>query len=313
MAQVVERLVRDQEAGGSSPLTPTNRRTFVFKAKVRFIFLFMPCDRRRRHEVIHMIESIRAYYETHDEDGRLETRHGRVEYETTMAYLERYLEPGMRIIDIGAGTGIYSHALAGRGCYVDAVELVERNIAVFRTKTKPGENVTIRQGDATDLSPFLSDTYDLTMLLGPMYHLFSETAKQKALSEALRVTKPGGVVFAAYCISDASILVYGFKKGHIFELIEKGMLETEHCKAFSRESDIFELHRKEDIDALMAPFPVTRLHYVATDLYTNHMRDTIDAMDEASFALYLKYHLAICARPDMVGLTHHSLDIFRKG
>jgi len=91
------------------------------------------------------------------------------------------------------------------------------------------------------------------------------------------------------------------------------MLETEHFKAFSRESDIFELHRKEDIDALMAPFPVTRLHYVATDLYTNHMRDTIDAMDEASFALYLKYHLAICARPDMVGLTHNSLDIFRKG
>jgi len=263
--------------------------------------------------VIQVIDSIRAYYETHDEDGRLETRHGRVEYETTMVYLERYLEPGMRIIDIGAGTGIYSHALAGQGCHVDAVELVERNIAIFRTKTKPGENVTIRQGDATDLRPFLSDTYDLTMLLGPMYHLFSETAKHKALSEALRVTKPGGVVFAAYCVSDASILDYGFKKGHIFELIEKGMLETEHFKAFSRESDIFELHRKEDIDALMAPFPVERLHYVATDLYTNHMRDTIDAMDEASFALYLKYHLAICARPDMVGLTHHSLDIFRKG
>ena len=280
---------------------------------MRFLFLFMPCDGRCRHEVIQVIDSIRAYYETHDEDGRLETRHGRVEYETTMVYLERYLEPGMRIIDIGAGTGIYSHALAGQGCHVDAVELVERNIAIFRTKTKPGEDVTIRQGDATDLSPFLSNTYDLTMLLGPMYHLFSEMAKQKALSEALRVTKPGGVVFVAYCVSDASILDYGFKKGHIFELIEKGMLETEHFKAFSRESDIFELHRKEDIDALMAPFPVERLHYVATDLYTNHMRDTIDAMDEASFALYLKYHLAICARPDMVGLTHHSLDIFRKG
>ncbi|MDD4140495.1 MAG: hypothetical protein PHX81_09740, partial [Eubacteriales bacterium] len=80
---------------------------------MRFLFLFMPCDGRCRHEVIQVIDSIRAYYETHDEDGRLETRHGRVEYETTMAYLERYLEPGMRIIDIGAGTGIYSHALAG--------------------------------------------------------------------------------------------------------------------------------------------------------------------------------------------------------
>ncbi len=120
------------------------------------------------------------------------------------------------------------------------------------------------------------------------------------------------MVFAAYCISDASILDYGFQKGHIFELIEKGMLETTHFKAFSKPEDIFELHRKEDIDALMARFAVKRLHYVATDLYTNHMRATVDAMDDHTFDLYLQYHFTLCERPDMLGLTHHSLDIFQK-
>ena len=52
--------------------------------------------------------------------------------------------------------------------------------------------------------------------------------------------------------------------------------------------------------------------YVAVDGYTNHMGEAIDNMDEATFHLYLKYHFTICERPDMIGLTHHALDVFRK-
>lgn len=259
-----------------------------------------------------MLEPIHSYYNQYDEDGRLTSRHGQVEFLTTMRYIQRYLTPDARILEIGAGTGRYSHALAGMGRPVDAVELVAHNIEIFRSKITPQETITIRQGDAMDLS-FLSDgTYDMTLLLGPMYHLFTEADKLRALSEALRVTKPSGTVFVAYCISDASILDYGFKQGHVFELIEKNMLDTEQFKASSEPMDLFELHRREDIDALMANFAVQRLHYVATDLYTNHMRATVDAMDDKTFELYLKYHFAICERPDMVGLTHHSLDVFRK-
>ena len=66
------------------------------------------------------------------------------------------------------------------------------------------------------------------------------------------------------------------------------------------------------LDKLMDSFSVERLHYAATDLYTNYMRDTVDAMDDKTFALYLSYHFSICERSDMVGITHHSLDIFHK-
>lgn len=66
---------------------------------------------------------IRDYYESYDGDGRLRTRYGSVEFITTMHYVERYLQPGCRTIEIGAGTGRYSHALARRGYRVDAVEL----------------------------------------------------------------------------------------------------------------------------------------------------------------------------------------------
>lgn len=259
-----------------------------------------------------MLEPIHSYYNQYDEDGRLTSRHGQVEFLTTMRYIQRYLSPSVRILEIGAGTGRYSHTLAGLGYPVDAVELVPHNIEIFQSKITPRESITIRQGDATDLSFLADGTYDMTLLLGPMYHLFTEADKLRALSEALRVTKVGGMVFVAYCISDASIFDYGFKQGHIFELIEKNMLETEHFKASSQPVDLFELHRREDIDAMMRRFAVQRLHYVATDLYTNHMRATVDGMDDQTFELYLKYHYAICERTDMVGLTHHSLDIFRK-
>ncbi|MGN0493071.1 MAG: class I SAM-dependent methyltransferase [Acutalibacteraceae bacterium] len=255
---------------------------------------------------------LRHFYESNDEDRRLISKHGMVEYITTMKYLEKYLEPDMRVLEIGAATGRYSHALAQKGYQVDAVELVEHNIEIFKQNTIEGEPVTITQGNATNLSDFESNTYDITLLLGPMYHLFTREDKLKALSEAIRATKKGGIIFAAYCMGDASILSYGFVRGEIYNIIEKCMINTETFDTFSNPWDIFELYRKEDIDSLRAKFNVTPLHFIAADGYTNHMRETVDRMDDKMYELYLKYHLATCERQDMVGYSHHTLDVFRK-
>lgn len=257
-------------------------------------------------------EYLSNYYQNYDEEGRLLSRHGMVEYITTMKYIEKYLQPGMHIMEIGAATGRYSHTLARKGYQVDAVELVEHNIEIFKENTLPDEPVTITRGNAMDLSSFENESYDITLLLGPMYHLFTTEDKLKALSEAIRVTRKGGIIFTAYCMGDASILSYGFVRGQIHQIIEKCMLDTETFDTFSNPWDLFELHRKEDIDRLRNQFPVTQLHFVATDGYTNHMRDTVDQMDDAMYELYLKYHLATCERQDMIGYSHHTLDIFRK-
>jgi SAM-dependent methyltransferase len=255
---------------------------------------------------------LNQFYTGYDEDGRLLTRYGRVEFETTMRYIRRYLPENARIIEIGAGTGRYSHTLAREGYTVDAVELVQHNIDQFIAGTAEGERVTIRQGSACDLSAFPDDTYDVTLLLGPMYHLFTEAEKLAALSEAIRVTKPGGVIFVAYCMADPSILQFGFMKGNAPQLIEKGLLDPVTFKASSTPAELFELHRTEDIAALRSHFNVTPLHLIAADGYANHMRETVAAMDDELFALYLQYHFATCERPDMLGLSHHTLDIFRK-
>ncbi len=258
------------------------------------------------------LHALTQYYGSYDEDNRLCSRYGMVEYLTTMRYIEKYLCPGMRILEIGAATGRYSHYLAQQGYRVDAVELVEHNIEIFKQNTKPSEKITITQGNAKDLRGFQDNTYDITLLLGPMYHLFTEEEKLQALAEAIRVTKKGGIIFSAYCMGDASVLMYGFIQGEIHNIIEKCMLDPVTFETFSRPWDLFELHRKEDIDALRSHFPVTQLHFLATDGYANHMRKTLAEMDEDTFQLYLRYHFATCERIDMVGYSNHTLDIFRK-
>ena len=89
-------------------------------------------------------EALNAYYSSYNEDERFDKRHNSVEFLTTMDYIRRYLTPGDRILEIGAGSGRYSHALARTGHRVDAVELIPRNIGLFRERTEPGEDVSIR-------------------------------------------------------------------------------------------------------------------------------------------------------------------------
>ena len=265
-----------------------------------------------REDEMETTEYLDEYYRNYDEDGRLGSRHGNVEFLTTMTYIQKYLRPGMRVLEIGAATGRYSHAIARMGYRVDAVELIEHNIELFRRNTVEGEQVTVTQGNAVELSGFEDGAYDVTLLLGPMYHIFEQEDKQRALSEAIRVTKKGGVVFVAYCMSDASIISYGFMRGEALDLVEKRLLDPQTFATASSPAELFELYRREDIDRLRSGFDVEQLHFVAADGFTNYMRGTIDSMDDALYELYLKYHLAVCERPDMVGYSHHTLDIFRK-
>ena len=258
------------------------------------------------------INALKGYYEAHDEDARFLSRHGSVEYLTTVHYVEKYLSQGMRILEIGAGTGRYSHYFARCGYEVDAVELMECNIEVFRKNTQEGERISVQQGDALCLENIGDGTYDITLLLGPMYHLYTVEDQKKALSEAIRVTKRGGIIFAAYCNSDLTMYQYCFGKRMIRATAEQEKMDMETFKLFSLPEDIFQLYRKEDVDSLMRDFDVTRLHYVGTDMLAHLMRGKFAELDDEEFEIYMKYHLSICERGDMVGATNHMLDIFRK-
>ena len=256
---------------------------------------------------------LEEYYNSYDEEGRLLSRHGQVEYLTTMRYIEECLKgiSDPDIIEVGAGTGRYSVTLAKKGFKVTAVELVEHNLEILRSKLDGTEPVTAVQGNALDLSAFADDSFDLTMLLGPMYHLYTKEDKLRALSEAVRVTRPGGHILVAYCMNEPTVIQYVFGSDHLREVTERDMLTSDwHCVSEPRE--IFELVRTEDIEELDAAFPVRRIKLVAADGATNYHRELIDAMDDYTFGRWMDYHFAICERQDLIGASHHTLDILLK-
>lgn len=258
------------------------------------------------------LDAIVKHYEGYDEETRFDARWCWVEYYTTMQYIHRYLHPGDRLLEIGAGTGRYSITLAQEGNDVTAVELVERNLDALRAKITPGMRIRAMQGNALDLSMLESESYDMTLLFGPTYHLISEADKRQAISEALRVTKPGGILMVAYCITDGPMINYTFRLGKYDFLTECGMLDPETWKFHPERGFIFEHITKADVDRLVEGFPVKRLHYVATDGLLSFLQTELETMDDETLKALLRYHLSVCEREDLVGATAHSLDIVRK-
>ena len=250
------------------------------------------------------------YYNNYDEDSRLLRQWNRPEFLTTMRYIEKYITPDSKVIEIGAGTGRYSVTLAEKGYFVTAVELVPHNIEVMKKKVKPGHKIEIHEGNACDLSKFESDSYDIVLMLGPMYHLYTDEDKHKALSEAIRIAKPGGVIFAAYLLSDAPIFKY-FRDHEVLGFIEMGLFDDNYNCA-SRPEEIFELYRKSDIDELMKNYNVERLHFVGTDMLSELFKKEIDEMGKREFEEYIKFLSTICESEECVGMSFHVLDIFRK-
>ena len=254
--------------------------------------------------------SVIDFYNNYDEEGRLMRKSRMPEYLNTMKYIEKYLSPDSKIIEIGAGTGRYSLALAKRGYDVTAVELVPHNIDVMKKKVKSHHNIKIYEGNACDLSMFESETYDIVLLLGPMYHLFTDEDKYKAMSEAIRVAKTGGVIYSSYCNNDTSIYKLFYKK-KILDYLDKGLIQEDY-HTISSSDEIFELYRKSDIDNLMKKHNVTRLHFVGVDMLSYFSDDRLDLLNDREFDEYMKFLSTLCEREDCVGLSIHMLDIFRK-
>lgn len=265
-----------------------------------------------------MQTEIEQYYNKFNEEKRLDRRHGRVEFVTSMKYIHKYLDEiaaqsgkapeEIKIMDIGAGTGRYSVALSQEGYDVTAVELVRHNLGLLKAKKS---NVKAYQGNAMKLSRFEDESFDLTLLFGPMYHLHAKEDKLKALSEAKRITKTGGIILAAYIMNEYSVISYAFKERNINRALETGMLD-EHFHCTDKANPLYSFMRLEDIAELNELAGLTRAQIIAADGAANYMRREMNALTEEEFEHFIEYHLSTCERMDLMGATSHTVDILRK-
>lgn len=250
------------------------------------------------------------YYNKFNEDKRLDTRHGQVEFITSMKYILEYLKEfnDPKILDIGAGTGKYSINLANKGYDVTALELVKHNLRVIE---KNSDKVKVYQGNATDLSRFNDESFDIVLLFGPMYHLVTDDEKIKALNEAKRVTKNNGYILVQYFMNDYCVIRYGFKENNIMNSINNNEID-ENYKIVSWAYNLYSPVRLEDIDKYNKIVNLKRIKIITPDGPSNYIRDVLNKMDDNTFNEYIKYHLSTCERKDMIGAAAHTLDILKK-
>lgn len=252
-----------------------------------------------------------ATYTIFNEDTRLtDSRAAGVEYLTTRHYLDQYLTPGCRILDVGAGTGAYSIPLAAAGHRVTAVELAGRNVKIFRQKLEAlpqDARPTLVQGNALDLSAFAAASFDAVLLLGPLYHLASRESRLQALAQARRVLKPGGLLAAAFISHD---MVYMTELQYDPHYFAAGHGHFDH-ETLRQEDFPFVLATPPEAAALLQEAGLQLCKAVASDGFSELMEERINAMTDDEWAHYLRYHLYRCEKPELLGASNHLLYLAR--
>lgn len=245
-----------------------------------------------------------------DEDNRLiKDKHSQVEFITTIKYVEKYLKPGDKILEVGAGTGRYSLYYAEKGYEVNAIEYVNHNVKILKSKIKKGMKIKAEQGDALDLSRFADNTFDVTLVLGPLYHLYTLEDQKKAISEAIRVTKKSGIIMIAYLTSD-SIMIDWALDGHLIDGQDKDF--DNNFKMINYEEGLFAAFYVKEFKNLMKSFNVKFLKSVATDGMSHHVDEKINKLTDEEFEVWINYHLSTCEREDLQGYSNHMLYICKK-
>lgn len=143
------------------------------------------------------------YTDRYDEADRLgRDAIGRLERDRTRELLRRFLPAApARVLDIGGGPGVYAAWLAKLGYQVTVIEPVARH----REQAGAHGSFEVEDGDARALAHDDASA-DAVLLLGPMYHLVDPADRARALAEARRVVRPGGLIAAAFINRQAPIL-----------------------------------------------------------------------------------------------------------
>ena len=256
------------------------------------------------------LETLSNFYSTDcAEDDRLLSKHGQVEFILTTHYIDKYLKPGDKILEVGAATGRYSIYYAQQGYDVSSIELVQSNLDILKSKITPDMKIRAEQGDAIDLSRFEDNTFDVTLILGPLYHLYEEQDINKAIDEAIRVTKPQGKIYIAFLTND-SVVISWVLKDHHFDT--KGKSFSDSYEMTKDVNEVFSTFSVDEFDSIMSTKPVNKLHMVATDGMSHHMKEVVDSLDDYEFNEWIRYNLLSCERHDLQGYSNHMVYICEK-
>ena len=256
-------------------------------------------------------------YENYKEENRLTTNNARrIEFITTTRVFVELIEAKSKILDCAAGTGIYSFWFADKGHDVTATDITPRHIDIIN-QTLNNRNCHMNTSvlDATDMSCFADESFDIVLNMGPFYHLITEEQREKCLKECLRVLRKGGLLITAYiprhfifqyiATSDEKYLDENLAK----QLIETGVLRHDDENCFW--TDTYYSSRDE-METIYKSYGLEVVDHFAQDGLAPLLSREVDKWNETQFKIWCDYHYSVCRELPVLGASNHVVIIGRK-
>lgn len=256
-------------------------------------------------------------YENYREENRLTTNNARrIEFINTVRILDGHIKDNSTILDCAAGTGIYAFYLVEKGHNVTATDITPRHIDIMNKERKEkAYHMDTAVMDATDLSAFADETFDVVLNMGPFYHLIQECDREKNIRETLRVLKKGGLLFTAYipryyvfqyiALQNEEYLDHNLAK----QLIQTGVLRHDDEKCFWTDTYYATC---EEMESLYKQQGLTIVDHFAQDGATPHFAEKVDKWNKDQFQIWCDYHYSVCRERTLLGASNHVMIVGKK-
>lgn len=238
------------------------------------------------------------------------------EYELTRRYLDRYIQPGDKVLDVGGGPGRYALYLAEKGCDVTLFDLSAANIELGKQKAiEHGVSIETFVGDAREVDAIVEGEYDHILLMGPLYHLLEESDRVKTIAACLGLLKQGGTIFVSFISSYAGV-IYAMKYEPQM-LVEAAMATPVQLfiddlpfagDGFTKAFFI----RHKDVLPFMAQFPLQKLHYLGQESILAPCEENVKGQPQAVIDKWLDVAEQVCEREDLLSYSEHLMYIGKK-
>lgn len=241
-----------------------------------------------------------------------------IEFAITCKALEEYLPESARILDIGGGPGRYSLYLAERGHEVALLDLSRANVEFARQKAQE-QGVELSgyvHGNALNLQGFEDNAFDVALLMGPLYHLIDEKNRVRAVTEARRVLKPGGIIVAAFisCYAPVVDMLKGYAEqitkyyNGVLKVLEDGINNPDG--EYGGFTDAYFIHPC-DIQPFMESCGFSTLKVLAVEGIAAPNEQAVNQLPPEAFDKWIELLYCLNADPVTWGATEHMLYIGR--